>query len=78
MGASTIGCFIPKRLVSLVVIVMIVSLFNDVCDGNAQLLLRLLISELANVMAEPCLHIARLVETKLHQLLDSCLRGGTL
>jgi hypothetical protein len=32
MGASTIGCLIPKRFVSLVVIVMIASLvFGDVC-----------------------------------------------
>ena len=38
----------------------------------------LLISELTNVIAETCLNIARLVETKLHRFVDSCLRGGTL
>jgi hypothetical protein len=27
-------------------------------------------------MAETCFHIARIVETKFHQLADSCLCGG--
>jgi len=80
IGASTMGCWIPKRLVNLVVIVTIASLaFDDVCAAvTRHFCYGLLISELANVIAETCFHIARLVEAKLHQLVDSCLRGGTL
>jgi hypothetical protein len=77
IGANTMG---PKRLVNLVVIVTIASLaFDDGCAAvTRHFCYGLLISELADVMAKTRFHIARLVEAKLHQLVDSCLRGGPL
>jgi hypothetical protein len=60
-----------------VVIITTASLaFDELCTADPRhFCYRLLISELANVMAETCFHIAWFVKAKFHQLIDPCLRA---